>query len=804
MSTRRDFLKTTALVGASVPLVGADLSLLSTSKKVTTATHWQISEVTVKNGIIVDTDPLKKDSKPSMMAQTLKSRVYGQTRVQYPYVREGFLKNRHKSDTSKRGQEKFIRVSWDEVNQILFEELNRVKKTYGDRALYAGSYGWQCAGKVNGIRTLLKRMLNVTGNQFVDSIGNYSTGALTPISTHILGINQYHRHTSLDLIAKKTDNLIMLGCDLLKTNQIEWGAPAHKAYDGFEKIKMAAKKRKMNIVSIDPYITDTSKYLGATNLRIKPNTDVALLLAVAHYLYTNNLHNKKFLKKYTVGFDSFKDYLMGKTDKVEKTPKWASKITEISEKEIIALAKMMSKGKTMIMPGWSMQRADHGEQPCWMIYTLASMLGQIGTDGAGFGSSYNYASTGANLNNGVGLSGMTAGKSISTTKDAIPVARISDMLLNPGKTIDFNGRKITYADIKMVWWAGGNPMHHHQDRNTMVQAWRKPEVIVNQDPFWTASSRMADIVLPATIEIERNDITNVGSNSHTGLLAMKQAIDPVGESKNDFDISKDIAALFGKEKEFTEGKDQMGWAKVFYDKARAQAKAKKIDMPTFEKFWEDGAVYFDKKSEFYDNYNAFQDFIEDPLDSPLGTPSGKIEIASKKIASFKYDDCYGHAAWFEPAEYLGNSTKAYPFHLLSPHPSFRLHSQLNNTILREVYQVGNREPILINPKNAKAKGIKDGDIVLVSSPRGKVLAGAIVTPDIRENVLMMHEGGWFDPKDLNDEKGMCVHGDVNMLTLDKGASKLSQANVANTALVTIEKYTGKVPPVKVFSKPNLG
>lgn len=813
MLSRRSFLKTTGLVGMSAPLLGAEYSLLNTTKKVTSATHWGTDEVTITNGIIEDSKPLNWDKHPSLMQSALKSRTYNQTRVEYPYVREGFLKNRHKSDTSKRGSDKFIRVSWEEVNQIIYEELNRVEKTYGQDSIYAGSYGWFGVGKLNNPQTLLKRMLNSTGIQFVDSKGTYSTGAINVISPYVIGTNHHHRHTSLETIAKHTETLVLIGNDFYNTSQIEWSSTAHAGYENWESIKKQAKKRGMNIISIDPQITDSSKFLDATNIQIKPNTDVALMIGIANYLYTNKLHNDKFLKRYTVGFNKFKDYLLGKTDKTPKTPKWAANITGISEKEIISLAKLMTKTRTMIMPGWSLQRADHGEQTNWMVITLAAMLGHMDKDGGGFGSSYHYSTAGGTKHNAAGLPGISAGKPVSKgnasyatsfSKKAIPVARVSDMLLNPGKTIDFNGEKVTYADIKMVWWAGGNPMHQHQDRNTMVKAWRKPEVIINQDPFWTASSRMADIVLPATTEIERNDIVSVGSKTGTGIIAIKQGIEPVAESKSDYDIFKDIAAKFGKEEVFTEGKDQLAWVETFYNASLKQAKAKKIPMPSFKDFWKKGYVEFDTVLANGDSYNAFENFFEDPLDSPLGTPSGKIELFSKKIASYKYDDCYGHAAWFEPVEYLGKKTKEAPFHLVSPHPKYRLHSQMNNTVLREVYEVQGREPAFINPKDAKAKGIKDGDVVLVSNERGKILAGAVITKDIRENVIMIPEGSWYDPQEPGVDGTLCVHGDVNVLTYDKGTSKLAQGNIAHTALVNIEKYTGKIPPIKVFSKPNIG
>jgi biotin/methionine sulfoxide reductase len=89
---------------------------------------------------------------------------------------------------------------------------------------------------------------------------------------------------------------------------------------------------------------------------------------------------------------------------------------------------------------------------------------------------------------------------------AIPAARISDCLLHSGKPFDFNGKRTCYPDIRLVYWAGGNPFHHHQDINKLRRAWQKPETAVVHEPWWTATARHADIVLPATTSLERDDI----------------------------------------------------------------------------------------------------------------------------------------------------------------------------------------------------------------------------------------------------------------------------------------------------------
>ena len=813
---RRNFLKGMALSAAAAPVL-ANAKFLSNTKKVTTATHWGALEATIEDGKLIDVEALSFDSNPSLMNKAVRSRTYDETRVLYPYVREGFLKDRHKSDTAMRGKDKFVRVSWKKVNQIIYEEIARCQKNFGPESIYAGSYGWFGIGNLNNPQTLLKRMLNLTGG-FVDSKGTYSTGAISVVTPIVMGTNHYFRHTSLDNIAKHTQTLVLIGCDLVRTTQVNWDVPAHKSYDGFVKIQKSVKDGKLKVISINPLRTDSDKFFDARNVKIIPNTDVALMVGMCYHLYETGLYDKNFIERYTVGFDKFKDYFTGKTDGVKKDLAWASKITGISQNEIKELTELMAKTRTMIMPGWSLQRQDHGEMGNWAVFTLAAMLGQIGKNGGGCGASYHGdGNVGSTERVGVSIPGITVGKPMtynagtgsdtssfeqSFSNKAIPVAKISDMLLNPGKSIDYNGTKVEFADIKLIYWAGGNPMHHHQDRNKMLKAWQKPEVIINQDPYWTASSRMADIVLTACTEIERDDISVVGSESKTGLIALKKGIEPVGESKADYDIFADLAAKFGRRDLFTEGRDAKGWAKYFYEQAVEQAVAKGIDLPKFEEFWEKGYCEFTKMEKGGDDYVAFKEFVEDPIENQLGTPSGRIEIFSKKVASYGYDDCEGYAKFYEPAEWLGNATEEFPYHLISPHPRNRLHSQLNNTILRKVYEVAEREPVLLNPENAKQKGIENGDLVIVSSKRGKILCGAVVTDDVRKDVVCVAEGAWYDPQNPGEIGSMCVHGDVNVLTIDKGTSKLAQGNISHTALVNIEKFTGNAPRVKVFSKPN--
>ncbi len=800
--SRRVFLKTMAATGAMAymaPNVFAKgrfpTKPVLETYKVPTATHWGSVKALVRGGVVTGVEPFKDDY-PIPMIQGLADRIYVPTRIKYPMIREGFLKHGHKSDTSMRGRDRFVRVSWEKAFKIVARELKRVKDTYGNEAIFAGSVDWHSVGKLHAAPTLLRRLLNLMGG-FVDDTGDFSVQAAMTILPHVTGnIEVYDRQTAWPTIIEHTDTVILWGADLLKNNQIGWDPPDHYAYNAIKKLKEKGTK----VISIDPRITDTAEYLKAEWIPIRPNTDVAMMLAIAHTLYTEKLYDKAFIEKYTVGFDKFLPYLLGKTDGVEKTPEWASKITKVPAETIKNLARRMAKGRTMIMSGWAIQRQDHGEQAPWMIVVLAAMLGQIGLPGGGFGFSYHYASGGAPEAEAPSLPGISAGD--NPVKTVIPFAHgLSDLLLNPGKVVDFNGEKIKYPHIRLVYWAGGNPFSHQMDRNRQIKAWRKPEVTIVNEIYWTSTAKFADIVLPVTTTFERNDIDVLSEYTNRYIVAMKKCIEPLYEAKSDYDIFTGIAKELGLEKKYTENRSEMDWIKHFYSIAQKQAKMKKLSMPSFEEFWEKGYVEF-PVPESSKKWVRYADFRENPLKNPLGTPSGKIEIYSETIAKFKYDDCPPHPAWLEPIEWLGSKkAKKYPLHMLSSHPKYRFHSQLDNTWLRNLYEINEREPVWINPKDAKRFGIKENDLVVVYNKRGKFLASAVITERVSEGVICVHEGAWYDPDKPGEVGAMCKHGNVNTVTLDKGTSKLAQGNIANTVLVKIRKYRGKPPKVTAFEPP---
>ena len=711
--------------------------------------------------------------------------VHSPLRIARPAVRKGWRKGDPRS-----GTDEFEEVSWPVALDLVAGEIQRVRARFGASAIFGGSYGWSSAGRLHHARTLVRRFLALGGG-FVDQAGNYSWGAAQFLLPHVIGTFSPvgGRVTDWSSICAHTRLMIAFGGLALKNGQVgSGGAGAHV----METWLRRAKEKGVDFVVVSPNRSDAPDFLGAEWIAIRPNTDTALMLAMAHILVTEDRHDRDFLARYCTGFDAFRRYLIGEADGIAKTPEWAAEICGVPADTIRGLARRAAGLRSMITCAWSLQRAHRGEQPYWAVIALAAMLGGIGLPGGGF--AFGHGSI-----NGVGVPradvpGPALPGVLNPARLAIPVARVADMLMQPGRSYDFNGRRSVYPDIKLIYWAGGNPFHHHQDLNRLRQGWQKPETIVVHDSWWTPTARRADIVLPATTTLERNDVG--GSSRDLFLFAMHQAIDPVGEAKNDFDIFHALAERLGFADAFTEGRNEMDWCRRVYDRVRKNAADEGIDLPGFQQFWAEGFVEFPPPER---DFVLFEEFRRDPERHPLKTPSGRIEIASETIAGFGYDDCPMHPSWIAPAEWLGSPCAVrWPIHLVTNQPRHRLHSQMDPGPVAQAAKVAGREAIRINPADAAARGIAEGDVVRVFNDRGACLAGAIVDAGVRGNVATMATGAWMDQSDGEPER----NGNPNVLTLDVGTSRLAQGSSALTALVEIERWTGAVPAARSFAKPS--
>ncbi|MEI4196891.1 molybdopterin guanine dinucleotide-containing S/N-oxide reductase [Roseovarius sp. E0-M6] len=754
-----------------------------------TSFHWGTYRAWVSNGRVQDLLAFEHDKDPSPIGPGILDAQHGPTRVDAPMVRQSWLEGGPGTRPDLRGIDPFVAVSWEEANTLVAAELNRVRHGFGNRAIFGGSYGWASAGRFHHAQSQLKRFLNCIGG-FTGSKFTYSFAAAEAMIPHVLGSFRAYLDTctSWESIRDNTRLFVCFGGVPLKNGQIsQGGTGCHIQRDGL----VDAGTADIHFVKISPLKSDLLDEVGGEWLAPRPNTDVALMLGLAHTLQTEGLSDRAFLDRYTTGFAHFLPYLMGETDGVAKSADWAAEICEIPAATIRALARRMAADRTMISVSWSLTRQDHGEQPFWMAITLAAMLGQIGLPGGGFGFGYSAM-------NFIGgkftiLPGASLPQGENPVNDFIPVARITDLLLRPGEPFDFDGSRHEYPDIRLVWWAGGNPFHHHQDLNLMMQAWQKPETIIVNEWCWNPLAKRADIVLPCTTPLERQDIAMTPRDPY--VVSMSKLTDPYEQARDDFEILAGIAREMGCEEAFTEGRTQLEWQRRIYDQTVQRASAVGITIPDYESFLEKGWFRIDDPA---DPIVMLSDFRADPLANPLATPSGRIEIFSGTVAEFGYDDCPGHPVWREPYEWLGKCDH-YPLHLISNQPKDKLHSQLDHGGVSRAGKVAGREPLHIHPDDAAVRGLKDRDVVRVFNDRGACLCGAVLDASIRPGVVQMSTGAWYDP----DETGLCKHGNPNVLTRDKGTSKLGQGPSAHSCLIEVELFNETPPPVTAHEPPSI-
>ena len=752
-----------------------------------TTSHWGAYGVRIVNDEIVEVIPHPADPDPSPLLGGVAGAARHRTRVQRPAIRRGWLEN-GAGPTDRRGRDEFVEVSWSEAVEAVATELNRVRSRHGNESIFGGSYGWASAGIFHHSQTQLQRLLNLIGG-YTRSINSYSNGTSVVLLPHLVGSAEevLRQPTSWPTIIEHTDLVVAFGGIPAKNVFVTpGGMTKHRTRDYLDR----AAARGVEFALVSPVRNDLPPQIPATWYAVVPGTDVALMLALAHTLLVENLANREFLDRYTFGADIFESYVLGTRDGVPKDAEWASTRCQIPADEIRQLARRMAAVRTLVTVTWSLQRIPHGEQPVWAGLALAALLGQIGLPGGGFGHGYGSMGDVGSTGPSIGLPHFSKGG--NKIRTFIPVARIADMLLSPGGEFAYDGGTYTYPDIRLVYWAGGNPFHHHQDLDRLRRALGRADTVVVNEPYWTSMARHADIVLPTTIPIEREDFGAGRRDTH--LIAMHRATSAPGEALDDYEIFRLIAEQLDVGPAFTEGRTARQWLEHLYENWRDKVGDV---VPGFEQFWAEGGIELPFAEE---HRTMFERFRSDPERYRLRTPSGRIELASVVIAGFGYDDCPGHPVWIEPDH---SHEGSYPLHLIANQPSTRLHGQLDVGAASLASKIGGREPILINPFDALARGIDDGDIVRIFNGRGACLAGAVHSTAVRQGVAQLATGAWYDPLQLADGTTMCVHGNPNAVTEDRPTSQLSQGCAGQQARVEIEKFVGPVPPIRAHDPPPL-
>jgi len=708
-----------------------------------------------------------------LRGRSMRKRVYAPERLKYPMIRVG-----------KRGEANFKRVSWDEALDAIAAKMKDIKQRFGSEAFYLN----YCTGNLGGMvskswppaQTPVARLMNCWGG-YLNHYGTYSTAQISGTMPYVYGANLGNAIS--DIVNSKL--VVMFGNNPAST-RMSGGGIIHD-------LLVARGKSGVRLVVVDPTYTDTAAVADEW-VPIRPGTDAAFCAAIAHVLIAEGMVDQKFLDTYCVGFDeahmpagipansSYQAYVLGQgPDGLVKTPAWASPICGIPVETIVRLARQIGQSKPCcISQGWGVQRHANGEDACRAIATLAALTGNVGIAGGNTGA-----------REGAFTIPFTLFPTLTNpVKDSISVFMWTDAITRGTDMTALRdgvrGRDQLKAPIKFIWnYAGNALINQHSDINRTAEILRddsKCEMIVVHENFMTPSARFADILLPGTINLEENDFTVSEAASEMAYAIFEQkVIEPLFESRDIYTVCADVAKRLGVGEQFTEGRTREQWLQYLLDQSRPGLP----DLPaTLEEAWKLGVL---KVKNPGPPYVAFKTFRDDPVANPLATPSGKIEIFSKKLWDI------GHS-WElpageripavpefteEPEGYLSPLRSKFPLQLVTFHYKQRTHSTYGNVPwLKEVAP----QELWINPIDADTRSIRHGDPVRVFNDRGTSVIAAKVTPRVMPGVVLLPEGAWYAP----DGAGHDHAGSANMLT-SQHPSPLTKGNPQHSSLVEVAR-----------------
>ena len=608
--------------------------------------------------------------------------------------------------TGPKGSGNFKEVTWTHALDLIAQKLADTKNKYGNKSILFLGWTGAATGALHNTWGLPRRFLSLFGG-FTNPTMGYSSAAAQYSTPYVLGTPQ----VGIDPETLQYSNLIILwGANVVDT-RLETMLEPHIR---------EAKERGIEIIVIDPRRTRTVKTLGTSWVPIYPGTDTALMAAILYVLINENLVNRNFIAKYSHGFEELENYLLGNKGGFPKTPQWAESVCGAPSDKIIDLArKYGEKHPTALIPGLSIQRTIGGEEAIRMAIALQTATGNIGVLGGSSG-------------------GLTWGR--------LPPPKMGAMNIPPNPDISFlpvyvwpdavlEGKRGGYpSDIKAIYNVGGNLLIQGSDINKNIRAFKKVEFAVCHERFLTTTAKYCDVVLPVTFSLERNDIIIPDGGNY--LLFSSQAVEPIPEVRNDYDIFCELAKRLGFLEKFSEGKTEEEWLEFFIKSSEVQ------DTEEFKR----SGIYFGK-----DHFRVgLSDFILDPIAHPLSTPSGLIQISSDRYAESGFSAV--------PECRIMETSGKYPLRLVSPKSRYRVNSQFYNI---SWFREQEKQELWVNPIDATIRGIeKGGEVVIVTSPQGSLRIDACVTEDIMPGVVCILEGAW--PSFNSD--GVETAGSVNVLT----------------------------------------
>jgi anaerobic selenocysteine-containing dehydrogenase len=771
-----------------------------------------------------------------------KKRVYSPNRILYPLKRVDWDPDGDRNPAN-RGKSKYVRISWDEAAKIIARELTRIKEKYGPEAVLAQADGHGEGKGIHAAHGSALKLLALLGGYTLqmrnpDSWEGWAWGA-----KHVWGMEPVgEMEPAANLIpdiAENTGLLLFWGCDPETT---PWG------FNGQMASRVCYWFTRLGIKCV--YICPELNYGAAIHadkwIPIRPNTDAALQLAIAYVWITERTYEKEYVAAHACGFEEFEAYVLGKEDGTPKTPEWAAGKTGIPEWTIKALAREWAATVASIAHGNGGPgiRSAYSTETARLEVILLAMQG-LGKPGVHqvkmleWGLSAMWTQKGGPLPAGMiypqllkpSYSITDVGSTPDETLDNrrilppellkiltpapinptqfIPKDLIHEAILNPPiswygnstftGTVEDQFVKYTYpaegcSEVHMIWTDTPCWITCWNDSNSFIKALRSPKIefVLAQHPWLENDCLLADIILPVSTKFEEQDITpDLESGQYSTVMHGGKCIEPLGESKSDYEAVCLIAAKLGLLEKYTGGKTFDEWNRLVFEYSGLP------DMISYDDFEEKGYFVISTDPEWKKHPVGMREFHDDPDNHPLKTPSGKIEFSSRNLARYFPDDRERPPVphWIEKGEshderLSGERAKKYPLLIMSNHGRWRVHAQCDDiTWTREIQTCKvtgpdgyKYEPLWINPVDAAARGIRTGDIVTVFNERGAVLGGAYITERMMPGVVYMDHGARYDPIVPGElDRG----GAINTITPHNTTSKKATGMVVSSFLVEV-------------------
>ncbi len=769
---------------------------------------------------------------------TEKMRVYSEDRIKYPMKRIDFDPHGERHPEN-RGRSGYIRISWDEALDIVSEEMKRIRNQYGIEAITSCPSSHHNWGNIGYRTNTWARFFNTIGYTQIfdnpDSWEGWHWGA-----THVYGfywrLGLIEPYDMLEEALKNTELIVYWGNDP-DTTRGNYGGNEAALW------RLWLKQIGVKQIFIDPFCNYTAAVHGDKWIAPRPGTDSALALAIAYIWVKENTYDKEYIETRTIGFEQFKNYILGKDDGEPKTPEWAAELSGIPARIIIALAREWASKRTMLAAGTrggmgGTCKAAYAHEWARLMVLLQAMqgLGKKGVNiwGTTTGPPYNYKINFPGYAEW-GINKLAQKPAVNPVKQKLYRPLLPEAILNPpiswlgqgfcGSSLEQQFIPYTYPmegyhEIKMFYRYGGSFIGTMCDTNRWVKMYQSPklEFVVNQDCWWSTETQFADVILPACTNFERNDISewgNAGGYSqhlstvcnHRVFIYQQKCIEPLWESRSDYLIFSGLAERLGFKEQYTEGNTEEDWIEKMF---RASDLPKYI---TFEEFQKKG-YFVAPQLEEYKPTPALQWFYEGrdadtPESNPkkiagklkeLGTYSGKIEFVSESLQKFTPDDPERAPMPHYIPSWEGHTSelaKKYPLQLISPHPRFSYHSHHDHKVkwLNEIpghrqYKDGYAwQEVHIHPDDADARGIRENDIVKLYNDRGAVLGIAKLTQRVKPGVIHSYESSaQYDPLERGKAGSVDQGGCINLLTPSRMMSKNVAGMAPNSCLIEIEKW----------------